>query len=81
MHDLAGLTNLKSASGLGISGYSAMRERVREWWRGGMRTQREREREKLRDRVKEKESMCDGDSSDAVEADAVFAAMYVRAYK
>lgn len=73
MHDLAGLTNLKSASGLGISGYSATRKTRKECESRGVKTQRERERE-------EREGMCDGErwwkrNCDAVEADAVLAVL------
>lgn len=75
-----GLTNLKSASGLGISGYSTMRKmrkRRREW-----RVNTQRRRKKVQD-IEGKESVCDGErqrererwgkrNSNAVQAEAVW---------
>lgn len=42
MHDLAGLTNLKSVCGLGISGYSAIRKTRKKGRVGGKDTKGER---------------------------------------
>lgn len=52
MHDLAGLTNLKSASGLGISGYSATRKMRKSERVGGLG---DRGREKVWEREKGRE--------------------------